>query len=284
MCRICNLPQFSDVDVCEWCSMVMYRHNIRDYNYKPRLTFFGDTKKPMFGFELETELLSRDSSYESNKKKIASIGIESFPENFLCAKRDGSLEQGCEYVSQPFNIEWMNEHRDKFDAFFENIKQIGMGRSSRTGLHIGFSKPDFQLVNKKKMFLLMNKFYDPSSRKKTLIHYISKRYSDRYAKVERIEDEESLDYHVQQRNKYNALNTGKEGYVEFRSFDTVMTTNELFARVQLIDVFHRLSLRMSVQNMLKWDIDLFHDKVNEYALKSEYHELLEEILKWKESV
>jgi hypothetical protein len=93
----------------------------------------------VFGCEIELE--GEDGS-TSNDVAFAASRVLDYPgcKNFLIAKRDGSLAQGAEFVTQPFSWEWYLKNIQRFVDIFANMKERGFEAKRSCGLHVHVSR------------------------------------------------------------------------------------------------------------------------------------------------
>jgi len=90
------------------------------------------------GTEIELE-----ASHDYERAVIAKAALEG-REKFLYAKSDGSLNNGIEFVSHPFTVDWLQNNTEVFKSFFDVVRgKYGMQSNSTCGIHIHTSKAGY---------------------------------------------------------------------------------------------------------------------------------------------
>lgn len=179
---------------------------LHEYNYKPRNQGVLLSKQEkeqgiakdnkLIGIEVEMELTRRDTplfketfeslrldeefnaelaEYNTRNAEHAVYGIQALAGPLkttrFYAKRDGSLTDGCELVSPPFSLQWMEENSKSLKALFRKAIQVGFNSydTGSCGMHIHLSKTHFKGV----MHLL--RFYTFFQQNATFFHNLSRR-------------------------------------------------------------------------------------------------------------
>jgi hypothetical protein len=129
----------------------MDKHNktIQDHYYEPDyVNFTARGKFPtklLLGYEGEVECESND--YNTQTEEI----INQY--EFLYAKHDDSIENGCEINTMPFNMNWYL--KNKTINYFDDVKARGFVARRNCGFHIHLSRnyfTDAHLVKMIKLF------------------------------------------------------------------------------------------------------------------------------------
>jgi len=145
---------------CEECFTDDY---IKPWDYRPEFKLHGEG--PLyFGFELEIENRKNDCENKGIAEEITNSGLP------LYCKADGSLDDGFEIVSYPFDWEYYKNHLKKQLGEVFKLRERGFRSYDTTscGIHIHLSKDAFTSYH---LYKFLRFIYDNP----TLIHTISQR-------------------------------------------------------------------------------------------------------------
>ena len=113
-----------------------------------------------FGFEAELESkydIERDDVWDMTKKEKRAIEVlqdmgNSY-KNFYFFKSEGSLNDGLEVVTHPFNWNWLQKHSDALD-WFNNLQDNGFRGKRTCGFHVHIGRNYFTKNHLEKMLKL----------------------------------------------------------------------------------------------------------------------------------
>lgn len=127
---------------------------LQESHYKPRFKIFKDNSKRfpkdlLLGYEGEVEYKGDNYKelYEATRKVINAY-------EYLYAKEDGSLNNGCEINTHPFNWAWYL--KNDIVKYFDDIANNGFVAERSCGFHVHMSKNFFSHAHLTK---LMKLFY-----------------------------------------------------------------------------------------------------------------------------
>jgi len=130
-----------------------------------------------FGFEAELESkydIERDDYWDMTKREKRANEVlqdmECSYKNFYFFKSEGSLDDGLEVVSHPFNWNWLQKHSDAID-WFSDLQKNGFQGKRTCGFHVHIGRNYFGKAHLKKMLKLY--YYNEKFIKK-----VSKRNGD----------------------------------------------------------------------------------------------------------
>lgn len=226
-------------DDCYYCDDCYPEHDgiIQSYHsgHRDGLNFFG-TGPLYFGIELEVEA-TRD---DYDNKEIAQIFIDEVGERYWHVESDGSLDNGCEFISQPMSINFLEyEHKEDIVTALKKISDIG-ARSHDTphcGLHFHVSRAALTGQDILNLVVLCNKFKD-------IIFKLSRRTEENFSRWSaayddlRLRDRDFTNYikqHGTVSNRYMMVNLTNCHTVEFRFFRGTLNPNSFFAALNFID-------------------------------------------------
>ena len=133
---------------------------IRNYTFKPDPILYytskreraDDKRKTMyFGVEIELEYNGRNHLGTSAAKVLNAINGQVRATNkerrpFMFAKSDATINNGCEFVTNPFSPDWLKYNHKAFEAFFSESKEQGFHTQGNCGLHIHISRTKHGLL------------------------------------------------------------------------------------------------------------------------------------------
>lgn len=152
--RKITIPFKNDAEICEKCgglkkmgyeckncmSFAIKPYDYKDYEIvldKPSRTNKGE-EDLFIGFELEFEMTN---TKRNAKEKLALKIKELLPNFVLECKRDGSLNNGFEVLSQPIHINRINTpwYTNRIKSLFDLLKEEGCVAEDTCGLHFHLS-------------------------------------------------------------------------------------------------------------------------------------------------
>lgn len=255
---------------------------IENYSFKPRPKFRGKGhNKLFFGFELEVEKKREVSDETLNAAaKAVSDAVTDERGRILYCKHDGSISNGFEIVSHPFDWYWFLKNRDKFDPIFGLVKKgYNSHDNGRCGMHVHLSKDAFTTMH-------LYKFISFFQREKEFILRISQRGTeakalDGYAKI----DYEGGSVKKIAKDKgghagrYQAVNLQPPKTVEIRIFRGTLKKERFMKNLEFCRALYEFTLINTLSNC---KMEYFIGFVHRY--KSEFPNLysfLEERYKFK---
>lgn len=219
---------------------------IKEYNYVPSFSLHktsAETTNPLYmGFELEVEVARGKKS--KIVKSILKFQKENNIENHLYFKRDGSLHNGFEVVSQPMTLRYIKQNLKLRDLLKLLTNEGATSYAKGTcGLHVHLSRDYFTTDEVDKIRLFINKNYKE-------IYSFSKRdgHGDRFIMNE--------NYHlghfknsVSQSGRYWAfnLNTNKNT-VEVRIFRGTLSFSRVMASLEFCEAISLYSKAVGFMN------------------------------------
>jgi hypothetical protein len=192
---------------------------LNDYSYKPKPVFFGQGLH--LGVELEVE-------FSQDNRDAASKIYNSFYDSKYYMKRDGSLDNGIEFVTHPLTI---GEHKNFWPQLIKNIKAADSDSKSHDvsscGLHIhvGRDKLSSGAIQRATMFF---------SVEADRLQKFARRFNNSYAKFFKAKkgDMPKIKKHYQDIGRYSAINLTVSKTIEFRFFKGTLKTNTLLATIE----------------------------------------------------
>lgn len=192
---------------------------LNDYSYKPRPVFFGNGIH--LGVELEVE-------FSENNRDAASEIYDYFNSSKYYMKRDGSLDNGIEFVTHPLDID---EHKNFWPELIKAIKRADSSSKSHDvsscGLHIhvGRDKLSSGAIQRATMFF---------SVEADRLQKFARRFNNSYAKFFKGKkgDMPKIKKHYQDIGRYSAINLTVSKTIEFRFFKGTLKTNTLLATIE----------------------------------------------------
>lgn len=236
-----------------YCEKHKYYSFIHAYGYKPNAKFyFGKDEEHnnsalLTGFELEVQQGNSDISCgEMSCKLNEEINKKYFGnEKFIYFKRDGSVSNGFEIVSQPFTEKFF---RENIKIFNEMLDILGKNNyishdSDCCGLHFHinrkFLQPSDNQENIDKL-ILFTEYYKEKiqifSRRQN--YYYCKFLSDRFCELSSNERKAKniafLKKYKDRVDRYSVVNTKNRNTVEIRVFRGTLIPQTFFATAEFV--------------------------------------------------
>ena len=269
---------YSEEDDCWYCDSCYEEHQpqgLEEYGYTRGEYFRNSTKvdepepELYLGIELETECDSSDYANSMARDIKSVIG-----EQYVACKYDGSLNDGCEIVSQPFTPWYhLNEGRtDYWGKIFEQCSNWSATsfEGGRCGLHIHISRS--YIDNDDAVFRLDRMI---QKHKDEFLRFSQRGSNTDYCEIDtdysfNIKADDSVDEKVH-KYKYNACRKGKYCAVNIEHSQTVEV--RLWRGTLNEDRFYA-TIEMTAGMAL-----VAHDSTNEFIENGSWSELKEAILK-----
>lgn len=237
-----------DIPYCRDC-YERYRGSevIHAYHYKPDPIFYGEGPR-YFGVELEIDGAGERNDYA--KEVLAAGNLEG--KEHIYAKRDGSLDDGFEIVSEPMSLEYhCNEM--PWDKVLEKARQLGYKSHSAStcGLHTHVSRLTFGETEDQqdrciaRLLYLVEAFYNEilkfSRRTERQMERWAARYGYRERPVEILEHAKKGGSN----GRYSAINLENSSTIEFRMFRGTLKLNTFIATLQFVNILCNVALSLS---------------------------------------
>jgi len=276
---------YFESDMCHWQNDYCYCDDCYDeendglYNYHEFNDWYfyksENEEKPSYyiGKEIELEPLRYsdvDGVINAIDRNINAVGME-----------DGSLDGGgVEVVTHPESWEYLQEHKENYIKFFEDIQRINYGDGGGAGLHFHVSRPNENVVSR--IIILLESFKDEVkklSRRDGDFHWshfltdfntedrqeILKYRSSKYLKEEYIKG-----YH----DRYMALNLCNSKTIEFRFFNGANNFEEFWGALQFIHNIMEIALDEERDvNTIEWNELIYGEELIEQAKKQEVYQV-----------
>lgn len=221
---------------------------------------FEETKERLFGIELEYE-------------DVQAIDVYTTLKGYAVPKRDGTIHNGVEVVTQPASI---NKHKTMLRSFFEAIEthaatntgmHVHVDRSRLTELHIGSM---LEFINNDDNYIYIEQIAGRD--------FKNNRYCRQDSKIKawhglRYNNEDHR-YYRQSHNRYTALNLDKRTTIEFRIFRSPESYEECCAKLSFVDAIvdfcNPYTSKISFKERKTWAA------FKEYVLQhlKQYHDLV----------
>lgn len=210
---------------------------VHSYDYKPRLTFYGDG--PMFyGVELE---LSVDTSYAKEFSEYA-------PDK-LYLKEDSSIyDGGFEAVTHPMSLE---VHRQFWkDLFSEDFFKSSDAKASSNGLHVHVNRSGLSTEQIGKIVAFVNMLQNQE-----FITKIAGRDSTTWAKLDHSKAMSSGGrFTTEDSDRYSAVNLTNDHTIEFRIFRGTVKYTRLMSCLEFVDAVVEYTKNL----LVRYPEDLHH--------------------------
>jgi hypothetical protein len=170
-----------------------------------------------FGVELEVEV---GSDYNVDDK--AQECLDLFRSEFICAKEDGSLDNGFELVTAPATLE---EQIKGWDRFFKAIPSgLKSFNTTTCGLHVHCSRRPLTELQIAKIVCFVN-----AAQNRAFVETIAGRGSNSYCtiKVKKIGNANKDCY-----SRYEAVNLQNSCTIEFRIFKGTLKRESVFKAIE----------------------------------------------------
>lgn len=273
-----NAISIDDEYYCEDCAPV----DLEEYNHtRYNLTFrLADGQQQnnntrFFGVELETDD-AKDKYNTYDLEEIASEIKGYFPKNYIHAKRDGSLDNGIEFVTEPSTWEYLESQAENIKLALNCIYNYDMRSHDTTtcGLHCHINKQSFSDWEKSTAFMILwlDKNWD------NMVKFSRRNYDslEQWAKKNNIPDyvENENIYDVlrlSNNDRYNAINITNRDTIEFRLFRGTLNYKTLSATIEFVKLFCEWADSATLEQALNYTIfDLTKnasDNLKKYIIK-----------------
>lgn len=230
-----NYPDDEDDPYCDDCIDALDTRAIHSYNYKPEPIFCGDGPR-YFGVELEI-----DGAGERDENARALLDVANHLSDNIYIKRDGSLNEGLEIVTEPMSLDY---HLTSMPWLDVCEKAITLGyRSHQTGtcgLHIHVSRKAFGKTREAQDIAIARVLYFVEAHWNELLKFSRRtphqleQWAARYGYKEHpVEMLETIKKGYPSR--YTCVNLVNYHTIEFRIFRGTLKFNTIIATLQLVN-------------------------------------------------
>lgn len=277
-CYCDGCGNYYESGLCHWHNDYCYCDNcyeeesggMYDYHEFNDWVFFkgsNEERAPYF-FGKEIELEPKGYSNVS--------GVINAIENNINAvgMHDGSLaDGGVEVVTHPESWEYLQEHKQNYINFFEEIKNLDYGNDGGCGLHFHVSRPNENVIAR--VIVLLESFKSEikklSRRSDTQLRSWAKFLTDsgeedsiKYQSMKYLKDKYVKGWH----DRYYALNLQNDKTIEFRFFNGVNTFEQFWGALQFIHNIMEIALDEEKDiTTVSWKDLLVGDELLEQARK-----------------
>lgn len=185
---------------------------------------------------------------EVMQRKLNAVGME-----------DGSLNSGSiEVVTHPESWQYLLEHKNDYEEFFEEMEKMQYGDDGNTGLHFHVTRPNENVISR--IIVILESFKEEIkklSRRNGDFHW-SKFISDyensdiekiKYQSTKYIKEKYLNAYH----DRYVALNLNNTKTIEFRFFKGANNFEEFWGALQFIHNIMEVALDETREiNTIEW--------------------------------
>ena len=239
--------------------------DLEDYNHtRSNLTFrLADGQQEeystrFFGIELETDDVN--NKYCDSELENIAVDVKGyFTHNYIHAKRDGSLDNGIEFVTEPSTWEYLESQADNIQLALNCIYNYDMRSHDTTtcGLHCHVNKKSFTDWEKSTayMILWLDKNWDD------MVKFSRRNYDslEQWAKKNDvpvfIEDESIKDVlTLSNCDRYNAINITNRDTIEFRLFRGTLNYKTLSATIEFVKLFCEWAESATLEQALNYTI------------------------------
>ena len=244
--------------------------NIYKYHQSRELKFYDcghrySESTLYIGVELETDITAEGNDNWNDENDLTRTMPSGFFDLFL-PTHDGSLTNGCEFVSQPMSLRhWLSIKDTMIAPAFAELLRVGLRahEPGTCGLHMHVSRGAFDdsVMARKKLIAIVENNWPAMSdfARRGETHYASKRLAMDEGKIhpELIKrmKESPKDSSVEgDGNRYCAVNTTKSSTIEFRFLRGTLNLNTFYASLQFIDNLCRLANNISIEEAFMVDI------------------------------
>lgn len=239
---------------------------ISGHSWKPRPKFYGKDRGGLFyGVELEVDLDKecRDnnrggpggtSNWVENSQERNEAAAKALKSKvpFIYIKRDGSVPDGMEIVTQPLSMSWIRENKTAFDPIFKLVREgYASHDGGRCGMHIHMSKSSFTNFH---LYKFLSFFYNNPG----FILTISQRGTlEKLNQWSRIRHHEYGDIgwknaltrmareKSQTVSRYKAVNLSNEHTVEIRIFRGTLKRERFFKNLEFCQALYEFTMTHS---------------------------------------
>lgn len=264
------LNEHGDQWICDDCTP----RTIYNYSYKPHPLFYsmdGEETNIFFGIELEIDRGGCDSFKAQTLLEVVNKDSE-----LGYFKRDGSLNNGMEFVTHPATFRF---HMEKFPwkEFLQKAVELGYRShdGGTCGLHIHVSRSAFgrdreeQYAGIMKLLYLFEKHWDNIVKFSRRTTSQVERWANRYGLVS--DPKELLEYARYTDNRYKAINLTNSNTIEIRIFRGTLRYQTFVATLQftkvLVDLVNSRDLEQVIN--MEWK------DICDYIFENNYEELME---------
>ena len=156
--------------------------SIKEYNYKPAPKFHNvhEPTKTYFGVEIEVENVGFVDKRPKNRSIRAAHDISSAYKWIYC-KKDSSITEGFEMVSEPLSFRWMQTNKSQLIGLLGLARKLGLRsfEPGTCGMHVHISRNKF---NSAKLYNFVRFFYCNQERM-SIISHRNKDELDTYASL-----------------------------------------------------------------------------------------------------
>lgn len=239
--------------------------DLEDYNHtRSNLTFrLADGQREeyrtrFFGIELETDDVN-DKYCDSDLTDIAVDVKGYFAQNYIHAKRDGSLDNGIEFVTEPSTWEYLESQADNIQLALNCIYNYDMRShdTSTCGLHCHVNKRSFSDWEKSTalMILWLDKNWDNMVKFSRRNHNSLEQWAKKNEVPEYIEAESITDVlTLSNCDRYNAINIRNNATIEFRMFRGTLNYKTLSATIELVKLLCEWAEHATLEQALSYSI------------------------------
>ena len=228
----------SDDDYEARCYSCHCRHQdnscIHNYYYKPEPIFYGEGNR-YFGVELEI-----DGAGESDRNAHAICNVANCSDELIYMKRDGSLNEGMEIVTEPLTLDYHLKNMPWVDVL-EKAKSLGYSSHSAStcGLHVHVNREAFGETEAEQDECIARILYFFEKHWEELLKFSRRtrsqldQWAARYGLKEHPKD--ILDHAKGNWARYTCVNLTNRHTIEFRMMRGTLKYNTLIATLQLLD-------------------------------------------------
>lgn len=250
--------------------MVNYLSLIGKYHqsHNSEYIYFGAPKENFLGVGLEIEIdTNKDIDEAIFQNKCAEILLNEENRHHYFIEYDNSLNKGIELITQPHTILEMYKFiHNSLPSIFEKLKSIGAERTSKSAIHIHFSKKLFgdnlnqQIDNIAKLLYLFSIY-------KEEFFKIGKKLNSKCKIVKFNNKEEAINYSryyltnnkFERIERYVSINLSNKNTIEFRNISTKFNIDYIITQLTL---YLYLTIR---SKYIDWE---YIDNVQEWFKKS----------------
>ena len=266
---------WNDYDDCWYCRNCESEHSscneIYDYHDFNNWQFFkgkDETDAPYFiGKEIELEPKSNGDGnlkdvLNAMNKYLNAVGMH-----------DGSLAyNGVEIVTHPESWKYIQERKENYREFFEEIQKNGYGDKHNCGLHFHVSRPSDDVISK--IIVILESFKDEIKKlsrrngDNSWSHFLTdggdKTQRLQYQSTKYLKDV----YTKQGHDRYLALNLCNRNTIEFRFFKGANNFEEFWGALEFIHNIMEIALDDTKEiNTINWSDLIVGDELIEQAKK-----------------
>lgn len=247
---------------------------VEAWNHRPDLIFHPETppdpKRPLYiGMELEMGWNSASGVPDPNRTLGWWRG--SLPEDLFYAKRDGSVSNGFELVTHPFNPEWALDGGFPFEAFERLRRDYKVPETHKScGTHIHMNKEAFTTAHLWKFLKLHHELHQ-------FIKMIAGRgdgtyssFSDSSMAVQKqklLEIAKAKAKGVDQYNRYVAVNLRNEYTIELRYMRGGPWPEEIKKNIEWALIAYDFTREMTIEQAREgalWNSEYLHEYIKQH--------------------